>query len=99
MLRRPPRVTLAPTAHPLVQELFREMYVQQIGVVELANRAGVNKNTLKDWRTRTTPNIKDLIACFNVLGLDLVIRKQRDPYASPRVTTIQALNVTHSNSR
>jgi hypothetical protein len=49
------------------------MKKQRIGVLDMAARSGVNKNTLKDWRTRTTPRVADLEACFNVLGKTLTI--------------------------
>lgn len=58
-------------AHPLVKKLFREMHRHQIGVLDMAERSGVNKNTLKDWRTRTVPRVPDLEACFNVIGYRL----------------------------
>lgn len=65
-------------AHPLVRRLFEEMNRQQLGVLDLAERAGVNKNTLRDWRTRTVPTIDNLEACLNVLGLELTTRPRRD---------------------
>ena len=65
-------------AHPLVRALYDEMNRQQIGVLDLSERAGVNPNTLKDWRTRTVPNVANLNACLNVLGLELTIRKVRE---------------------
>ena len=63
------RLTMPTRAHPLVKRMFEEMARQQIGVLDLAERAGVNPNTLRDWRTRTMPTIDNLEACLNVLGL------------------------------
>lgn len=77
-MRRPPRVTVPAGAHPAVRRLFAEMARQQCGVLEMAERSGVNKNTLKDWRTRTMPRVADLEACLNVVGLRLVVRVQED---------------------
>ena len=65
-------------AHPLVKRLFTEMARQQIGIIDMAERSGVNKNTLKDWRTRTMPRVADLVACFNVLGIRLTTSIIRD---------------------
>ena len=65
-------------AHPLVRRMFEEMAHQQIGILDMAERSGVNANTLKDWRTRTVPNVANLSACLNVLGLELTIRKVRE---------------------
>lgn len=76
-MRRPPRLTVPAGAHPMVRRLFEEMERQQCGVLEMAERSGVNKNTLKDWRTRTMPRVADLEACFNVLGFDVIVREQR----------------------
>jgi len=76
-VRRPPRLTIPVGAHPLVRRLFDEMNAQQCGVLEMAERSGVNKNTFKDWRTRTMPRVADLEACFNVLGFEIVVKEQR----------------------
>ncbi len=76
-MRRPPRLSIPQTAQPLVRQLFEEMNRQQCGVVEMSERSGVNKNTLKDWRTRTVPRIADLEACFNVLGFDIVVKERK----------------------
>jgi hypothetical protein len=51
------------------------MNSEQIGVLDMAERSGVNKNTFKDWRTRTAPTIDNLDACFNVLGYTLTIKR------------------------
>lgn len=70
-------LSIPPQAHPLVRRLFAEMNHQQLGVLDLAERSGVNKNTLKDWRTRTVPQVDNLEACLGVLGLRLTVA--RDP--------------------
>lgn len=62
-------------AHPFARQLFDEMDRQQIGVLDMAERAGVNKNTVKDWKTRSVPSIDNLQACLNVLGLRLTVTK------------------------
>lgn len=74
MRERYTRVSIPERCHPLVRKLFEEMREQQIGVLDMAARSGINPNTLKDWRTRTMPRVADLEACFNVLGLSLVVR-------------------------
>jgi DNA-binding phage protein len=48
---------------------------QQIGILDMAERAGVNKNTVKDWKTRAVPSIDNLQACLNVLGLRLTVTR------------------------
>ena len=61
-------------AHPLVRRLFDEMNHQCIGVLDLADRSGLNKNTISDWRYHTIPNVANLEACYNVLGMTLMPR-------------------------
>lgn len=67
------------SGHPLVRRLFVEMNAQQVGVLDLSERSGVNKNTFKDWRTRSVPTVDNLDACFNVLGLELAVRERAEP--------------------
>ena len=64
-------VSIPERCNPWVRTLFEEMRYQRIGVLDMAERTGINKNTLKDWRTRTVPRITDLEACYNVLGFTL----------------------------
>ena len=61
--------------HPLVQELFAEMNRQQIGILDMSKRSGVNKNTLNDWKARSNPQVQNLDACCAVLGLKLTTRR------------------------
>lgn len=65
-------------AHPIVRRMFDEMNHQQIGILDMAKRSGVNKNTLNDWRTRTTPSVANLAACLTVLGFELKAVRMRD---------------------
>lgn len=67
-----------PRCHPLVRRLFEEMNAQRIGVLDMSERSGVNRNTLRDWRGRTVPTIDNIEACFNVLGLTLTVGRYRD---------------------
>lgn len=70
-MRKFRRLRVPVKAHPLVKRLFEEMNHQQIGVMDMSERSGVNKNTFRDWRTRTVPTIDNLDACFTVLGMKL----------------------------
>ena len=71
------RLTVAERAHPLVKRLVAEMNEQQIGLLDMAERSGVNKNTIKDWRTRTVPTVDNIDACFSVLGLSLGVKRRQ----------------------
>jgi transcriptional regulator with XRE-family HTH domain len=59
--------------HPLVKELFREINRQRISVPEIAKRAGITPTSILQWRTKYTPNVANLDACFNVLGRKLKV--------------------------
>ncbi len=68
------RLSSPSKANPLVRKLFDEMNAQQIGILDMAERSGINKNTLKDWRTRTVPTVDNLQACLSVLGYELTFK-------------------------
>jgi transcriptional regulator with XRE-family HTH domain len=70
------RLTQPQKAHPLVRRLFDEMNDQKIGILDMAERSGVNKNTLNDWRTRTVPTVDNLEACMAVLGYELTFKSR-----------------------
>lgn len=63
-------------AHPLVRRLFEEMNHQQIGILDMSERSGVNKNTINDWKRRSMPQVHNLEACFTVLGLRMTVAKR-----------------------
>lgn len=75
MRQRYTRVTVPDHAHPLVKRLFELMAYEQIGVLDMSARSGVNSNTLRDWRGRTLPNVANLDACLNVLGYRLTVEE------------------------
>jgi hypothetical protein len=56
----------------IVKFLYNEMHFQQVGIRDMSEKTGVNCDTLKDWRIRTNPRLKDIQACLNVLGYELV---------------------------
>lgn len=72
------RLTIPARAHPLVKRLFEEMNEQQVGVLDMADRSGVNKNTITGWRFRAAPDLINLEACYSVLGRSLVVRSTKD---------------------
>lgn len=70
------RLSIPPNAHPLVRRLFEEMNRQRIGIMDVADRAGLSRETMKNWRKANNPNVTNLDACFGVLGWELTIRKR-----------------------
>jgi transposase-like protein len=69
------RLSVPSRAHPLVRHLYEEMNHQQIGILDMSQRSGINKNTINDWKRRSIPQVHNLEACFSVLGLKLTIVK------------------------
>ena len=51
---------------------------QRIGILDMSDRTGVNKNTINDWKNRSNPQVQNLEACFTALGLQLTLRKEID---------------------
>jgi len=68
-LKNPPTVV---NNDRIVHFLFEQMHRQRLGIKDMSEKTGINYNTLKDWRLRTNPRIKDMQACLNVLGYELV---------------------------
>jgi hypothetical protein len=65
------RVEIPTNAHPLVCLLFETMRERRITVQEVADRSGVHRDTLRDWRKRHCATVENLEACFNVVGMTL----------------------------
>lgn len=65
-------------AHPLIRRLFVELNAQHTTVTEVAERSGLRRATISDWRYRQEPRVSDLDAVLNVLGLELAVRPRRD---------------------
>ena len=73
------RALLIPSnTHPLVVRLFQEMNRNRIGILDMSERSGVNKNTINDWKRRSMPRIDNIEACYGSLGLKLTIGKSHD---------------------
>lgn len=62
--------------HPLVRRLFAEMKAQGVSVPDLAAKAGVTDQTIYYWRTAKAPSVPNLVAAFNALGFDLVVKER-----------------------
>ena len=64
--------------HPLIRRLFVELNAQHTTISEVADRSGLRRGTISDWRYRQEPRVSDLDAVLNVLGLELAVRPRRD---------------------
>jgi hypothetical protein len=67
------QVSVSRHTPPLVREFFGHLNAQQTTIAECADRAGVNHDALKGWRTRFHPKLSNFEAVLNALDLDLVI--------------------------
>ncbi len=77
-MRRFRRMPIPQRAHPLVRRLYAEMNRQQIGVTDMAERTGIARNAINDWKDRSNPQVQNLDACFAALGLQLTVKAVKD---------------------
>lgn len=63
----------------IVKFLFEEMHKQRCCQLDLSERVGLHRDTLRNWRTRHMPRINDIEAALNYLGytLKVVPNKER----------------------
>ena len=92
-MRRYRKHAIPARAHPLVRRLFEEMNDQHIGMLDMAERSGVNVNTINDWKRRCMPSVANLEACYNVLGLTLTPRPHSKMAAVPTTDLPPTLSV------
>lgn len=64
--------------NPIVKFLFEEMHRQRCCQMDLSERVGLHRDTLRNWRTRYTPRVNDLEAALNQLGYTLRVARLRD---------------------
>lgn len=75
-MRKFRKLTIPTQAHPLVRLLFDKMNYERIGLTDVAERAGIARETFKGWRSKHCPKVDDIEACFNVLGYSLTIKRK-----------------------
>lgn len=67
------RVALEPGVNPIVREFFAHMKSRNIPVHEMAKNSGLSEYTFTNWHKRKMPNVGNLEAALNVMGLRLAI--------------------------
>lgn len=72
------RLTCTEHAHPLVRRLLHIMNEQRASIPLVDKRAGLGRDVIRNWKTRTIPRVDNLEAAFNVLGYELTIRPKRE---------------------
>jgi transcriptional regulator with XRE-family HTH domain len=63
----------------LVRRFFEEANKQLTTMQEIADRSGLRRVTISEWRTSKNPTIVSFQAALNVLGLELCIRRKSGP--------------------
>lgn len=56
---------------PVVKFLFEEMIAQRMTEADLAEKIGISRDTIRNWRTRYNPKVTDLDAALKPLGYKL----------------------------
>jgi hypothetical protein len=64
--------------NPLVRLLFEQMHYQQLCQADLAERAGLHKDTVRKWRVYHTPRVPELEAALNCVGYTLKAVKMKE---------------------
>jgi len=57
--------------NPVVRFLFEEMHRQRCCQMDLSEKVGLHRDTLRNWRTKHVPRIDDIEAALNCLGYTL----------------------------
>lgn len=72
-MKRFRRIRVPTGGHPLIRMLFIEMNARKIGVVEMAERAGVSLSAIQAWQGMVThPKLYNIEACLNAVGIELI---------------------------
>lgn len=68
------RLELSNKCDPLVRRLHAEVTAAGVPLAAVARRSGVSQTAIHHWmHCRRSPTVGNLVACFNALGLDLVV--------------------------
>lgn len=73
------RLPIPERAHPLVRRFYALINTEQATLTGLADRSGVPRQTISDWRYRRSPTVTGLEAALNALGYELRIVKRYEP--------------------
>lgn len=65
------KIPIPKHAHPLVRRLIEECNRQRVFLHEVADAAGIKRQTISKWRYSVNPHFVLFIAAANVLGLEL----------------------------
>jgi len=63
-------------AHPAVARLMSAMHDQNVTYELMSRRSGVSVSAMKRWRRGTPPDLANIEACLQVVGLELVVKRR-----------------------
>lgn len=69
------KLTVPDRADPLVRQCIEIMNEEMETVRGVTERSGVSAWTIRQWRGRAMPKVRDLQAVLNSMGYELCIRK------------------------
>lgn len=72
------KIPIPPHAHPLIRQLVRRANQEMTTLSEIADRAGMPRATISDWRYSRMPRLDNFEAALNAMGLKLAIVVARD---------------------
>ena len=64
-----------PNNHRVLRFLYEAAFKQQLTMADLSERSGINQNTLRHWRYKSTPNIRDIDAALGAVGYEITVRR------------------------
>lgn len=68
---RTSQVTVPDHCHPIGMFICQEMRRQRAGYCDVAERSGIDRNTIRAWRTRNSPTLAGVEAVLGALGYEL----------------------------
>lgn len=72
------KLVIPESCHPLVRKLLEIMNRDMTCMREVERRAGLRPGTIGGWRRRSSPQLVNIEACFNVLGYGLTVKEKRE---------------------
>ena len=70
------KLSIPERAHPLVRDLFRLLNDEKKMLADVAEKSGVGRATISDWRYRRSPTVATFQAVCNAIGYEVVIQRR-----------------------
>lgn len=72
------RLAIPKNCPPAVRQLFELLNDQRTTMSELAKRVGTHRETIADWRTKSSPTLALFEAAANALGHEIKLVPKKD---------------------